>query len=95
MTAEQRKRQKEFRRQVLEADSRNRANTRVNENGEKVVDIGARHRCSVCGRTDISNPELEFRYCSKCAGAYEYCMEHLYTHQHILPDSGTKPFEAK
>jgi len=44
---------------------------------------GAKHRCEVCGRTDITNPELEFRYCSKCDGAHEYCMDHLYTHTHI------------
>lgn len=43
----------------------------------------ARHRCAVCGRTELDAPELEFRYCSKCAGDYEYCMEHLYTHTHV------------
>ncbi len=42
-----------------------------------------RHKCAICGRTDVSNPELEFRYCSKCNGAYEYCSEHLFTHTHI------------
>ena len=42
-----------------------------------------RHKCSICGRTDVSNPELEFRYCSKCEGSYEYCNEHLFTHHHI------------
>ena len=41
------------------------------------------HKCAVCGRTEVSNPELEFRYCSKCIGAFEYCNEHLYTHQHV------------
>ena len=41
------------------------------------------HKCAVCGRTEITNPELEFRFCSKCSGAYEYCSEHLYTHQHV------------
>ena len=41
------------------------------------------HKCTVCGRTDADYPDLEFRYCSKCAGAHEYCMEHLYTHVHI------------
>lgn len=44
---------------------------------------GARHRCHVCGRTDITNPELDFRYCSKCNGNYEYCQEHLFTHEHV------------
>ena len=28
------------------------------------------HRCTVCGRTDVTNPELEFRYCSRCKGYY-------------------------
>jgi|LAHS01.1.fsa_nt_gb hypothetical protein len=43
----------------------------------------ARHRCEVCGRTEITNPELEFRYCSKCSGQHEYCQDHLFTHQHV------------
>ena len=41
------------------------------------------HRCTICGRTDLSNPELEFRYCSKCNGYYCYCQEHISNHTHI------------
>ena len=41
------------------------------------------HRCSVCGRTDVSNPELEFRYCSRCNGYHCYCEDHIHNHQHI------------
>lgn len=41
------------------------------------------HRCTVCGRTDISDPELEFRYCSRCKGYYCYCEEHISNHTHI------------
>ncbi len=41
------------------------------------------HRCTVCGRTDVSNPELEFRYCSRCQGYYCYCEEHISNHTHI------------
>lgn len=41
------------------------------------------HRCTVCGRTDVSNPELEFRYCSKCNGYHCYCEEHISNHSHI------------
>lgn len=41
------------------------------------------HRCTVCGRTDASNPELEFRYCSRCNGYYCYCEEHISNHSHI------------
>ena len=42
-----------------------------------------KHKCAVCGRTEESNPELEFRFCSKCDGNYEYCQDHLFTHQHV------------
>lgn len=41
------------------------------------------HKCAVCGRTDKDSPGMEFRFCSKCEGSYEYCMDHLYTHQHV------------
>ena len=41
------------------------------------------HRCTVCGRTDVSNPELEFRYCSKCQGYHCYCEDHISNHTHI------------
>ncbi|MGN0294256.1 MAG: hypothetical protein ACI4D3_09670 [Lachnospiraceae bacterium] len=44
---------------------------------------GTRHRCAVCGRTEKDGDDLEFRYCSKCDGAYEYCQDHLYTHKHV------------
>ena len=42
-----------------------------------------KHKCAVCGRTEVSNPELEFRFCSKCEGNYEYCQDHLFTHEHV------------
>lgn len=42
-----------------------------------------KHKCAICGRTEQDDPTLEFRFCSKCAGNYEYCQEHLFTHQHI------------
>ncbi|MCR5632371.1 MAG: rhomboid family intramembrane serine protease [Eubacterium sp.] len=41
------------------------------------------HKCAVCGRTEQDDPNLEFRFCSKCDGNYEYCSEHIFTHQHI------------
>lgn len=44
---------------------------------------GAKHKCAVCGRTELDDPNLEFRYCSKCNGNYEYCQEHLFTHTHV------------
>jgi membrane associated rhomboid family serine protease len=41
------------------------------------------HRCTVCGRTDVTNPELEFRYCSRCQGYHCYCEDHISNHEHI------------
>ena len=41
-----------------------------------------KHRCAVCGRTEKDGDDLVFRFCSKCAGNYEYCQDHLYTHIH-------------
>lgn len=44
---------------------------------------GPRHKCVICGRTEADAPQLEFRYCSKCEGNYEYCSDHLFTHEHV------------
>lgn len=42
-----------------------------------------KHKCAVCGRTDEDGENLEFRFCSKCNGNYEYCQDHLFTHEHV------------
>lgn len=42
------------------------------------------HKCVVCGKTDTTNPELAFRYCSRCRGYHCYCQEHISNHEHIL-----------
>jgi hypothetical protein len=42
-----------------------------------------RHKCEVCGRTDVSNPELEFRYCSRCEGFRCFCADHIENHTHF------------
>ncbi|MFV0363073.1 MAG: hypothetical protein ACK5LL_08295 [Suipraeoptans sp.] len=53
------------------------------ERDAKVYEGGAKHKCAVCGRTELDSPGLEFRYCSKCKGNYEYCQDHLFTHKHV------------
>ena len=68
----QMKRKQDFKRKV------NQASRPVN-----VYANGAKHRCAVCGRTELDDPNLEFRYCSKCNGNYEYCQDHLFTHTHV------------
>jgi len=42
-----------------------------------------KHKCAICGRTENDGDHLEFRFCSKCDGNYEYCQDHLFTHTHI------------
>ena len=43
-----------------------------------------RHRCVVCGKTDLTNPLEDFRYCSQCAGEECYCSEHIKNHVHTV-----------
>ena len=49
------------------------------------------HRCTVCGRTELDDPNLEFRYCTKCYGEHEYCQDHLFNHKHIQGPSDYDP----
>lgn len=44
---------------------------------------GYLHKCAVCGVTDADDPNMDFRYCSKCNGYYCYCMNHINNHVHI------------
>jgi len=41
------------------------------------------HKCEICKITEKDDPNMEFRYCSKCNGNHEYCANHLFTHIHI------------
>lgn len=66
---------KEIRRKQKFRSQMNEAAREMKKNG--------RHRCAVCGRTEEDDPNLTFRFCSKCEGNYEYCEDHLYTHQHV------------
>ncbi len=43
----------------------------------------AKHKCAICGKNSEDNPEVQFRFCSKCSGNYEYCQDHLFTHTHV------------
>lgn len=40
-------------------------------------------KCAVCGRTDTEYPDLEFRYCSRCAGYHCFCVDHINNHVHF------------
>ncbi len=45
-----------------------------------------RHCCMICGVTNKSDPQMDFRYCSKCAGSCCYCSEHLQNHEHVTTE---------
>ena len=79
------RRKKDYERRMSEIGSRvnNEAGRRKKvQNGETPSNI-TKHKCAICGRTERDGDELEFRFCSKCNGNYEYCNEHLFTHEHV------------
>ncbi len=55
----------------------------VKQQKKKEAAQGYRHKCAVCGRTDADFPDLEFRYCSKCAGYHCFCQDHIFNHEHF------------
>ena len=48
---------------------------------------GYHHKCSVCGKTDAEYPDLQFRYCSRCAGYHCYCSDHIFSHVHFTEET--------
>jgi len=42
-----------------------------------------KHKCAICGKTENDGDDIVFRFCSKCNGNYEYCQDHLFTHNHV------------
>ena len=69
-TFKQKRRKVQYKQKVRQAQAHN------------TYENGARHKCAICGRTDLDNPNLSFRFCSKCSGNKEYCEDHLFTHEH-------------
>ena len=55
----------------------------VRQQRKKEAAQGYRHKCEVCGRTDTDYPDLQFRYCSKCAGYHCFCEDHIFNHTHF------------
>ncbi|MBO4915750.1 MAG: rhomboid family intramembrane serine protease [Oscillospiraceae bacterium] len=43
-------------------------------------------KCAVCGRTNVTDPELDFRYCSRCSGYHCFCSDHIFSHVHFTED---------
>ena len=70
------KRRRNFKKEIKKTSNRGKV---VSFNGRKTVTM---HKCTICGKTELDDEELEFRFCSKCDGNYEYCTDHLFTHEH-------------
>ncbi len=77
MTPKQMKRHIEFRKKAKQAEKRSKMQYH-GANGQIT-----KHKCAICGRTELDDANLEFRFCSKCNGNYEYCQYHLFTHEHV------------
>ena len=75
------KRKRDFRRQMGQSGMGGRTTNAGNgRSGQGQI---TRHKCAICGRTELDDPNLEFRFCSKCDGNYESCQDHLFTHKHV------------
>jgi len=57
--------------------------TAARQQRQKEAQRGYRHKCAVCGRIDTDFPDLEFRYCSRCAGYHCFCADHIFNHEHF------------
>ena len=53
------------------------------QRAQQAQQVPYHHKCAVCGRTDTDYPDLQFRYCSKCAGYHCFCQDHIFTHVHF------------
>ena len=67
------------------AQSRSAETQRRTNNARQQASGGLR-KCAVCGRTNETNPELDFRYCSRCAGYHCFCSDHIFSHVHFTED---------
>lgn len=70
--------------QAVRPEFRNAEDAKVRST-EKIVPFPnsiIRHKCCICGRTEKDDANLEFRFCTKCEGSYEYCSDHIFTHTH-------------
>jgi hypothetical protein len=62
---------------------RRRMKTQAERLRESATADEPRHRCRTCGRDSNTDPQLDFRYCSQCAGDQCYCSDHIRNHVHV------------
>ena len=64
------------------------ARRRIQQQADRIkAHTTPRHRCTICGITNLSHPQMDFRYCSKCAGSRCYCSDHLNNHEHAIEEA--------
>ena len=76
-------RKQSFKRAVNNGRTTSRSGDFSGFTGSNRASVITKHKCAICGRTEKDSDTLEFRFCSKCNGNYEYCSDHLFTHEHI------------
>lgn len=77
------KTQRNFKRSFDKYNNTEAIKRKNNTGNEMVMPQGiTKHKCAICGKTENDSDTLEFRFCSKCNGNYEYCSDHLFTHEH-------------
>ncbi|BET66244.1 hypothetical protein ASA1KI_11620 [Opitutales bacterium ASA1] len=83
-----------FARDILDVVRRNRRRATHQARARREAASTAaepRHRCKVCGKDSDTHPQLDFRYCSKCADDSCYCPDHIRDHEHVLPPEPPPP----
>lgn len=53
---------------------------RKTKSSKKIIPKTYIHKCAICGKT--SDDSSDFRFCSKCTGQKEYCLDHIKNHTH-------------
>lgn len=77
---------RQYRQSTGNSNNRNEYQSRTDSGAARIP----RHRCAICGKTEFNDANEEFRFCTKCEGAFEYCSKHLHNHNHVYSDSDGK-----
>lgn len=78
-----------FGRDILDILRRQKHRRAYQAKQAQAEESGPRFRCVVCGKNSDTHPDLDFRYCSKCAGDQCYCPDHIRNHEHVKATADT------
>ena len=79
-----------FSREIIQRmrTGRRRMDYQARQAAARREELEPRHKCHICGKTDLTHPQMDFRYCSRCVGEECYCSEHLGAHEHTTVAGG-------